>query len=338
MDEAPDTREVRISKALTLILRNKALIRGLHVASDGYVLAEDVLHCPPVARHGATMSDIQKITFESKKQRFQLKQGLDGNGGPIYIRAVQGHSMTVVRDENLGRSLRADDSNLPVCLRRRKTAMALMQINVADEGSCGKRELLLELAAAGADVPDFVRSDAEERSLLFPPGWRCEPSTPAYCLACFPWMEKKSDAVSSEASAMPASGAFRSSRHRNGKRELLQKFAVAGEDVPDLVRSDAEERSQLFPPGWRCEPSTPAYGSACCPWMEKKSHVVASAMPASGAFRCSRHGNTSRFKKITPSADSRKRVVPTLRGTWRFGVKSLASVSACIRPLGRRLV
>jgi 2'-phosphotransferase len=112
-DEAPDAREVRISKALTLILRNKALIRGLHVASDGYVLAEDVLHCPPVARHGATMSDIQKITFESKKQRFQLKQGLDGNGGPIYIWAVQGHSMTVVRDENLGRRLLADDVDLP---------------------------------------------------------------------------------------------------------------------------------------------------------------------------------------------------------------------------------
>jgi hypothetical protein len=287
MDEAPDTREVRISKALTLILRHKALIRGLHVATDGYVLAEEVLHCAPVARHGATMSDIQKITFESKKQRFQLKQGLDGNGGPIYIRAVQGHSMTVVRDENLGRSLRADDSDLPVCLRRSKTAMALMQINVADEGSCGKRELLHQFAAAGEDVPDFVRSDAEERSQLFPPGWRCEPSTPAYCPACFPWMEKKSDAVSSEASALPAScaiwcsrhGWVWCSRHRNtgagscGKRELLHQFAAAGEDVPDLVRSHAEERSQLFPLGWRCEPSTPASSSACFPFIEKKSEA-----------------------------------------------------------------
>ena len=113
MVEEEDTREVRISKSLTQVLRHKALLLGLDVRADGYVLAEMVLRCQSVARHGATMADLQKIVLESNKQRFQLKQGLDGQGGPIYIRAVQGHSMTVVQDEMLGRRLRANDQDLP---------------------------------------------------------------------------------------------------------------------------------------------------------------------------------------------------------------------------------
>jgi hypothetical protein len=226
MVEAPDTREVRISNALMLILRNKAIIRRLRVASDGYVLAEDVLELPSLARHGASISDIQKITFESKQQQFQLRQGLDGNGGPIYIREEE------------------------------------------------------------KNVPGLLRSDAENRSLLLPPGWHCEPRTPAYCPACVPWMEKKSDTVSSEASALPASCAIWCSRHSwvgcslhrstgagsCGPRELLHPFAPSGELVSDLVQSDAEERSQLFPIAC-CEPLTSASSDVCFPLIEKKSEA-----------------------------------------------------------------
>jgi 2'-phosphotransferase len=113
MVQEEDTREVRISKSLTQVLRHKALLLGLDVRADGYVLAEMVLRCQSVARHGATMADLQTIVSESNKQRFQLKQGLDGEDDLTYIRAVQGHSMKVVQDEKLGRRLRADDSDLP---------------------------------------------------------------------------------------------------------------------------------------------------------------------------------------------------------------------------------
>jgi 2'-phosphotransferase len=219
-DKEADRREVDISKALTLILRHKALDFGLHIEPDGYVRAEDVLRCEVVARHHATMVDLWKITLKSNKQRFEVKQGPEGEGGHIYVRAVQGHSMNVVQNEKLGRRLRADDCDLPSecvhgtysrCLNSSlesglmpggKQGPAWWNTVHFQPHAPGDRRVITEdslgaplqtffdkyavnavSAQAQAIVAPWVlRSDADERCEMFPPGWDREPS----------WMARKS--------------------------------------------------------------------------------------------------------------------------------------------------
>ena len=64
---------------------------------------------------------------------------------------------------------------------------------------------------------------------------------------------------------------------------VLAFMAHSVEAAPWRRRCDAEERCELFPPGWDREPSSQVYNTTRWPWMWKKSVVVfseASAMPA----------------------------------------------------------
>jgi len=106
-----DTREVRISKALSTILRHKATDLGLNIRSDGFVAVGEVLAFHQVSKFGATELDLRQIVQASDKQRFEFRREADGQA---YIRAVQGHSMKVVKDEELMRRLSVDDTDLPV--------------------------------------------------------------------------------------------------------------------------------------------------------------------------------------------------------------------------------
>ena len=64
-------------------------------------------------RLGVSVSDVEDVVHLSDKQRFELRT----EDGELLIRAVQGHSMHVVRDDQLLRSLRVDDDELPdVCV------------------------------------------------------------------------------------------------------------------------------------------------------------------------------------------------------------------------------
>lgn len=105
-------KDVRLSKALSQILRHKADEIGLAVRSDGFVRVEEVLKCKLVSKFKATAQDLEKITLENDKQRFEF---ITEDTGQQYIRAVQGHSMKIVRDEDLMRPLLLEDVDFPEC-------------------------------------------------------------------------------------------------------------------------------------------------------------------------------------------------------------------------------
>ncbi|CAE7628835.1 trpt1 [Symbiodinium sp. CCMP2456] len=100
------TRDVKISKTLTQILRHKAPELGLGIQPDGYCLLEEVLACPWLKELDATWDIVQKVVQKSDKKRFELQE-VDGQ---LYIRAVQGHSIKVIDDDKLLKKLeRADE-------------------------------------------------------------------------------------------------------------------------------------------------------------------------------------------------------------------------------------
>ncbi|KAF9354945.1 tRNA 2'-phosphotransferase 1 [Mortierella sp. AD094] len=105
-----DSPIVRLSKALSWLLRHNAEGQGIAIRPDGYVKIQDVL------RHsrfkGYTLEDIVQAVETSDKQRFQILE--DGSGKKEYIRAVQGHSITKVAE--LGFEEITDPSQIPVAV------------------------------------------------------------------------------------------------------------------------------------------------------------------------------------------------------------------------------
>eukprot|EP00931_Biecheleriopsis_adriatica_P003178 TRINITY_DN10452_c0_g1_i1.p1 TRINITY_DN10452_c0_g1~~TRINITY_DN10452_c0_g1_i1.p1 ORF type:complete len:433 (-),score=82.37 TRINITY_DN10452_c0_g1_i1:85-1383(-) len=102
-------RLVKISKTLTQILRHKAQELNIEIRSDGYCGLAEVLACTWLQELECTRDDVQNVVETSDKQRFEMKE-LDGKE---MIRAVQGHSMKVVMDEELLKKLEAEDADLP---------------------------------------------------------------------------------------------------------------------------------------------------------------------------------------------------------------------------------
>jgi len=103
------TREVKISKTLTQILRHKALELEIEIRPDGYCYLQKVLDCPWLSELEVTKEDVQQVVKRSDKKRFELKD----EDGEVLIRAVQGHSMKVIDDNQLLQKL--DLTNLPDC-------------------------------------------------------------------------------------------------------------------------------------------------------------------------------------------------------------------------------
>ena len=103
-------RDIHISKGLSQVLRHEAEKLGLSIRADGYVNVDEVLQCSRVAKLKVTVADVERVTRDSNKQRFQLLLGPDGH---LLIRAVHGHSMKIVEDRELMRPLTADDADLP---------------------------------------------------------------------------------------------------------------------------------------------------------------------------------------------------------------------------------
>lgn len=110
-ESAQDSRQTRISKAMTLILRHKATQLGLSIRSDGFMKLDDLLNCELVKRFHPSLKEIQEIVNTSEKQRFKLEQ-VDG---VWLIRANQGHSIKLVDDDHLLERLTLDEdaSSIP---------------------------------------------------------------------------------------------------------------------------------------------------------------------------------------------------------------------------------
>ncbi|KAG9327464.1 hypothetical protein KVV02_000413 [Mortierella alpina] len=105
-----DSPKVRLSKALSWLLRHNAESQGVAIRPDGYVKIKDVLNHSKFK--GFTLDDILEVVDTNDKKRFQILE--DANGNKEYIRAVQGHSIDKVAE--LGFEEITDASQLPVVI------------------------------------------------------------------------------------------------------------------------------------------------------------------------------------------------------------------------------
>ena len=83
---------VRLSKALSWLLRHNAVSQGIAIRPDGYVKISAVLNHPKFKDF--TLDDIIKVVDTNEKKRFEILE--DAQGQKEYIRAVQGHSIAAV--------------------------------------------------------------------------------------------------------------------------------------------------------------------------------------------------------------------------------------------------
>ncbi|KAF9186890.1 tRNA 2'-phosphotransferase 1 [Haplosporangium sp. Z 11] len=103
-----DSPTVRLSKALSWLLRHNAEAQGITIRADGYVKIKDVLSHPKFK--GYTLVDILTVVDTNDKKRFQILE--DDHGNKEYIRAVQGHSMSKIAD--LGYEEITDATQVPL--------------------------------------------------------------------------------------------------------------------------------------------------------------------------------------------------------------------------------
>jgi len=97
-----DKYYTKLSKALSWILRHKAVQMGLNIESDGYILLDDILALKEFKYY--TSDDVKYVVESNDKKRFSLKEESSTGDGKeqLYIRANQGHSNKVAKhiDEN----------------------------------------------------------------------------------------------------------------------------------------------------------------------------------------------------------------------------------------------
>ena len=86
---------VTLSKALSKILRHDAAKLGINIQSDGFCPLEQVL--TSIKGINPNVADVEQVVESNNKKRFELVK----KGEEYWIRAVQGHSMESVKDEEL---------------------------------------------------------------------------------------------------------------------------------------------------------------------------------------------------------------------------------------------
>lgn len=103
----------RLSRALSAVLRHRAQEEGVKLGSDGFAELRAVLASKPLQRLRATQERVELLIEKfDPKQRFVLRRRDDG---VLLIRAAQGHTMKVVRDEELLKPV-CDPEGFPVCV------------------------------------------------------------------------------------------------------------------------------------------------------------------------------------------------------------------------------
>lgn len=103
----PHERHIRISKTLTQLLRHTAVDFNIDVHPDGFCPLQQLLECPLL--RGATGIDVGNIVATDVKKCFEMSS----KDGELMIRAVQGHSMSVVDDNRLLQTI--TPYNVPDC-------------------------------------------------------------------------------------------------------------------------------------------------------------------------------------------------------------------------------
>ncbi|CAE8694079.1 unnamed protein product [Polarella glacialis] len=109
------------------VLRHTAAGQGLVIRPDGFCPVEGLLALQEFRSFGCSLADVQAAVNNNDKKRFELLQEAD----QVFVRAVQGHSIKAVADDELLTRLSSEKGNLPtVCVHgtyRRHLASILRQ-------------------------------------------------------------------------------------------------------------------------------------------------------------------------------------------------------------------
>ena len=98
-----DNPNVRLSKAMSWLLRHGAVKEGVKINADGYVKMSDMLDylAKEKGYKDLKVDKIMEIVDTNDKKRFEVKQDIDPDGDAkvYWIRAAQGHTMEEVETE-----------------------------------------------------------------------------------------------------------------------------------------------------------------------------------------------------------------------------------------------
>lgn len=89
---------IRISKAMSYVLRHGAEKEGIMMNSGGWVRMEDLLQNLRKKNKQLTLDVVHEVVEHNEKKRFEVMQDKDGLE---WIRAAQGHTMDSVKSEDL---------------------------------------------------------------------------------------------------------------------------------------------------------------------------------------------------------------------------------------------
>lgn len=81
-------RDVKISKAMSRLLRHSAIKEGIPIDAEGWVPILNVLNHPRLKSYRTSLTDLQRVVAQCKKQRFRIENDK--------IRANQGHLIAEV--------------------------------------------------------------------------------------------------------------------------------------------------------------------------------------------------------------------------------------------------
>ena len=104
------SRQVRISKTLSQVVRHIALEEGIEMRPDGFCVLEEVLSLRQLQQLQCTWLEVLEVVRNNDKQRFELWDDF----GVTFIRCVQGHSIEMVLDDQL-----LQPYGLAICMRAR---------------------------------------------------------------------------------------------------------------------------------------------------------------------------------------------------------------------------
>ena len=99
-------RAKEISKALTQLLRHAAPRLGIRIREDGYVDMGDLLRAPRFWNQWITEAEVIDVIHHNQKNRFEVSF----QSGHYQVRALQGHSISHVRDDLVLTQLSIEDT------------------------------------------------------------------------------------------------------------------------------------------------------------------------------------------------------------------------------------
>ena len=104
----PD-RHMRVSKALSFVLRHGAPSQGVALDAEGYGHIRSILESPAMSLLHTTEQELQHVVRTDGKQRFEEEVVLHQR----YLRAVQGHSIRGLEADSLHTRVTEEAHNLP---------------------------------------------------------------------------------------------------------------------------------------------------------------------------------------------------------------------------------